>query len=244
MAPNDRDLAFKPNGGTRFPGRHDARGRRAGQRARLFQRRRIRGLARGQRLSTQTYVTNYDPKTQAAQLAAQNAQAEAIRSAAGGHLHLRRERPDHQGQGRAGFETSYTYDFNGNLTSITDANGCGAHQQRQRLLPRAAHGARLHRCAATASWSANLTAADKTALLAKFTSTFTYDAQRQPADQHGQRRQRHDLHLHGVQQGRRRSRPRWATSRRFHVRRASEPDPRDRCAAATSPTSSTTPTAT
>lgn len=76
-----------------------------------------------------------------------------------------------------GFQTVYAYDGKGNLSSITDANGYGAvtsdsdyfRKLRAELGYRDAGGV-------VGRTAASLTAAEKAAILARFTSVFTYDA--------------------------------------------------------------------
>src|SRR5262249_7684875 len=123
MAANDRDLAFKPNGGRDLQGGTtrvvDALGN-----ARAYSNASEYVAWRTSHGYYATYPT-YDPRTQATQLAAQNAQAEQIRAAQAVTYTF-----DPNGQltkvkDELGFETTYTYDFNGNLTSVTDANGWG-----------------------------------------------------------------------------------------------------------------------
>ena len=156
-------------------------------------------------------------------LTQQNAQAELIRKAqavtytydANGQLTKVKD--------ELGFETSYTYDVNGNLISITDANGWGVanldtgYYQKLRT---------------SLGYSAALSGLDtnaRLALLDKFTSKFTYDANGNLLTSTGQCRQHHHVHLHVTSTRSRRSRPRWGTRRGSSTTRP-ESDPPHRCA--------------
>ena len=172
-APNDRDLPFKPNGGQDFLGGStrvvDALGN-----ARAYSN---LDEFRAWRRANGYYdvYTNYDPKTQAAQLAAQTAQAEAIRSKQAVTYTY-----DANGQltgitDERGLQTLYTYDFNGNVTSITDANGFGAANSDSDYFRKLRADLGYTDVGGLGKLVATLTAADKAAILAKFTSRFTYD---------------------------------------------------------------------
>src|SRR4030095_6708261 len=105
-------------------------------------------------------------------LATQNAQAELIRAPQSVTYTYDPNGQITKVKDELGFETTYTYDFSGNLTSITDANGYGAansdsaYFRAMRLQLNYTDGLGNGRLAA------NLTAAEKSAILARFTSTF------------------------------------------------------------------------
>ncbi len=75
-----------------------------------------------------------------------------------------------------GFKTTYTYDTKDNLTSIVDRNGFGATNSDAAYFRALRADLGFVDAGGNGKLVADLSAAEKTAILAKFTTSFTYDA--------------------------------------------------------------------
>src|SRR4051794_667174 len=170
LDPSDRDVAFKPAGGRYFTGGAtkvvDALGnaRATSNAAESVAWRTANGF----------YAT-YDAAAVAGS-AALTAQYNAIRNAqsqsytydADGYI---KEVVDQQG-----FKTTYTYDPKDNLTAIVDRNGDGASRSDAAYFRALRKDLGFVDAAGNGKLAASLTTAEKTAILAKFTTRFAYDA--------------------------------------------------------------------
>src|SRR5262249_41994658 len=75
-----------------------------------------------------------------------------------------------------GFQTTYPYDINGNRTSITDANGWGVTNSDSSYYRALRKDLGYVDLQGNGKLAGSLTSAEKTALLALFTTKLTYDA--------------------------------------------------------------------
>ena len=170
LAPSDRDIAFKATGGAYFTGGTtkviDSLGnaRATSNAAEYVAWRTANGF-----YATYSAAVVAGSATLTAQYnAIRNAQSLTYSYDADGYIT--------QVVDQQGYQTTYTYDAKDNLTSIVDRNGNAAISSDAQYFRDLRKDLGFVDLAGNGKLAASLTAAEKTAILAKFTTRFTYDA--------------------------------------------------------------------